>query len=200
MENDKLIVQQLSRLKKFQILFLTIGLGIAPLSVAVLLVSGSSDAAMYTFFAGVGVTIVASFVLHSSKCPFCHNYFFKGKYWNNVFAQHCMHCKIPINSKEIDVQQHRMRKSKQLQPWESGYFETVEEVEICVFLDDEGTDCWRPVMALPIENDLYQITSINDNPEDEKWQYSRGDIVRCANKVLSDNTNHLVAIESEEAL
>lgn len=94
-----------------------------------------------------------------------------------------------------------LRELHQLSTKLAGYWDdTVEEVEIYVYLENEGTDCWRPVKALPIGNDQYQIISANDNPEDEQWQYSKGDVVRCIERILSDELNHLVAIESVEAL
>ncbi len=54
-------------------------------------------------------------------------------------------------------------------------------------------------MAKPLGNNIYQITSIDDKPASENWQFSKGDVVRCVEKTLSDNQTHLVAVEAVEA-
>lgn len=110
-----------------------------------------------------------------------------------------MHCKLPLNANDVDIQKHRSYNNKQYQPWEPEYFDAIEEIEIYVYLENEGTDVWRPVMALPLGNDLYQIITENTNPDDENWQFSRGDIVRCKEKAFANGTN-LVAVEGVEAI
>lgn len=57
---------------------------------------------------------------------------------------------------------------------------------IYVYLLDEGTDVWRPVEAEELGNNRYRIISKNNKPEDEKWEFMTGDIVRCESKVLKD--------------
>ena len=76
-----------------------------------------------------------------------------------------------------------------------------ESTEIFVYLLDEDVDCWRPVEAVPIRKDLYEIISVNPNPEDENWQFTTGDVVRCVRKTLNDFKSKLclVALEKVEA-
>jgi hypothetical protein len=70
----------------------------------------------------------------------------------------------------------------------------METSKIYVYLLDEGTDCWRPVQAAGLGADRYRIVSENDDPEDEHWQFTTGDVVRCMERQLSGG-RHLVAIE-----
>ena len=65
--------------------------------------------------------------------------------------------------------------------------------QIYVPLLDEGTDVWRPASAEHIRDDFYRITG--ETPEDETWKFSRGQVVRCRQQVLSGATC-LVAYES----
>lgn len=67
--------------------------------------------------------------------------------------------------------------------------------EIYVYLLDEGTDVWRPDQAEKISNHLFRIVS--KNPEEEKWQFSIGDIVKCEYRMLADSNSKkcLVAVE-----
>ncbi len=57
---------------------------------------------------------------------------------------------------------------------------------------DEGTPCWRPVQAVRLADDLYRIA--DSTPEDEKWMFSPGEVVRCEWRVLADGPS-LVAVE-----
>ena len=70
-------------------------------------------------------------------------------------------------------------------------------IEIYVYLLDEGTDVWRPVQAEKLGNNLFRIISINPDPDDEKWQFSTGNIVKCEERILSNSNpiKCLVAIE-----
>ena len=72
-----------------------------------------------------------------------------------------------------------------------------EQTTIYVYLLEEGTDSWRPVQAVPLENDTYRIVSENPDPEDEQWQFTTGDVVRCIPKMLRDTkpSECLVAVE-----
>jgi len=74
------------------------------------------------------------------------------------------------------------------------------KTEIYMCLLDEGTDVWRPVQALDLGNDLFRIVSENPDPEDEHWQFSTGDMVRCKSRFLADSKVHmcLVAVERVE--
>jgi hypothetical protein len=69
-----------------------------------------------------------------------------------------------------------------------------DPIEIYIYLEGEGVDAWRPVLAKPLGNNLFQILSENENPKDEKWQFSTGETVRCCTKELSDGPA-IVAIE-----
>ena len=70
-------------------------------------------------------------------------------------------------------------------------------IEIYVYLLDEGTHVWRPVQAEKLSDSLFRIISINPDPKDEKWQFSTGDIVKCEERILSNSNpiKCLVAIE-----
>ena len=50
---------------------------------------------------------------------------------------------------------------------------------IYVSLLDEGTTCCRPVEAEPISDGRFRILSENLDPEDEKWEFPSGSIVKC---------------------
>ena len=67
-------------------------------------------------------------------------------------------------------------------------------IEIYVYLLDEGVDVWRPIQAEKLSNNLFRIVSKNPDLEDEKWQFSTGDIVKCEEHQLS-HKKCLVAIE-----
>ena len=67
---------------------------------------------------------------------------------------------------------------------------------IYVYLLNEGTDVWRPVEAEALGSDRYRITSRNLDPEEEQWQFSTDDIVRCEVRRQSDR-EFLVAVQKE---
>ncbi len=71
-----------------------------------------------------------------------------------------------------------------------------QQFQIYVYLLNEGTDVWRPVQARSLGNHLFRITSENDDPEDEEWQFLTGDTVRCEVRMLSNSEPHerLVAV------
>jgi hypothetical protein len=69
---------------------------------------------------------------------------------------------------------------------------------IYVYLLDEGTDCWRPVSAEHIRDDVYRIVGEPPDPEDEKWEYLPGAVVRCRQQRLSGG-DCLVAYEAVNA-
>lgn len=68
-------------------------------------------------------------------------------------------------------------------------------IEIYVYLLEEGTDVWRPVQAEKLGYNTFRILSNNPDPEDEKWQFKTGDIVKCEMRMLSNSNKCLVAIE-----
>jgi len=68
---------------------------------------------------------------------------------------------------------------------------------IYVYLEDEGTDVWRPVEAQDLGTSKFRIVSVNADPEDEHWRFATGDIVRCESKKLSSGMC-LVAVEKDD--
>ena len=65
-------------------------------------------------------------------------------------------------------------------------------------LIDEGTECWRPVRAVQIGTDMFEVA--DTIPEDETWAFAPFSRVRCRDKVFADGQVGLVvfayAIES----
>ena len=54
-----------------------------------------------------------------------------------------------------------------------------EEVStIYVALLEEGTDCWRPVQAVRVDDNLFRIVE-QPIPEDEIWEFRPGETVVC---------------------
>jgi hypothetical protein len=76
--------------------------------------------------------------------------------------------------------------------WEEG-FNTI--VTVYMPLSDEGVNVWRPVQAIKRIDGSFEVTSHNDDPEDETWAFSTGDIVCCALKEFDDGEKHLVIKE-----
>lgn len=73
---------------------------------------------------------------------------------------------------------------------------TQENLEkIYVTLLSEGTDVWRPVQAVALGDGVYQIISENKVLDDEQWQFSTGEFVRCRQKSLNDGSVGLIAYE-----
>ncbi|KKM00992.1 hypothetical protein LCGC14_1798900 [marine sediment metagenome] len=66
---------------------------------------------------------------------------------------------------------------------------------IYVYLENEGTDVWRPVKAERLRVDVYRIVSPNEDPDDEQWQFKTADVVRCESKLFSGGETGLVAVE-----
>jgi hypothetical protein len=65
--------------------------------------------------------------------------------------------------------------------------------QIYVALLDEDVDTWRPVEARHEGDDHYRIISKNEDPEDERWEFQSGDLVRCKSRVFSGGSSGLVA-------
>lgn len=65
------------------------------------------------------------------------------------------------------------------------------ETIIYLKLLDEGTEVYRPVKALFIKPDVFEI--VQHKPVDEEWEFQKGQKVICKNKLLSGE-NRLVAI------
>jgi hypothetical protein len=66
---------------------------------------------------------------------------------------------------------------------------------IYVALLDEAVEVWRPVEAANEGEDRYRILSANADPEDERWEFQQGDLVRCRRKTFSDGGSGWVAFE-----
>jgi hypothetical protein len=60
---------------------------------------------------------------------------------------------------------------------------------------DEGTEVYRPMDAVWRREDVFEILTENCCPEDEHWQFSTGDLVRCREQTFSDGASELVAFE-----
>lgn len=62
----------------------------------------------------------------------------------------------------------------------------------------EGTECWRPVKATQIAEDVFEI--VEEVPEGESWKFAAFSRVRCKDKVFADGQPGLVifayAVES----
>jgi hypothetical protein len=69
------------------------------------------------------------------------------------------------------------------------------KITIYIYLQDEGVDCWRPTFAIPLGNERYLIEE-QVIPEDEKWQFLPGQIVRCEQRIFSGGSEGLVAVEA----
>ena len=58
---------------------------------------------------------------------------------------------------------------------------------------DEGTQCWHPTHAIHLHDDIYEI--IMEAPVDERWEFTKGDRVRCKKHKFTDGKRGLVAYE-----
>ena len=63
---------------------------------------------------------------------------------------------------------------------------------IYIYLVSEGTDCWRPVEAVQLENNWFRIASTA--PEGEEWEFLCGDVVKCEIRDFSSGSSSLVAV------
>jgi hypothetical protein len=68
-------------------------------------------------------------------------------------------------------------------------------MKIYIELLGEGTLVWRPVEAVHIKDDLYRITQVNAQPDDECWPFETDSIVRCTSKTTQEGDGILVARE-----
>lgn len=72
-------------------------------------------------------------------------------------------------------------------------------VEIHVRLLDEGTDCSRPTKAVNVGKGLFRLLPTkNYDPEDERWEFLPGSIVR-AKEVRNPDGVYLLAIAGAES-
>lgn len=66
---------------------------------------------------------------------------------------------------------------------------------IYVAVEGEVPPVWRPVEALRLSADTYEIVSVNANPEGQKWQFDTGMRVRVEEHTFMDDSKGLVARE-----
>lgn len=66
---------------------------------------------------------------------------------------------------------------------------------IYVAIVGEVPPVWRPVEALKISADTYEIVSANANPEGQQWQFDTGTRVRVEKHTFMDDREGLVARE-----
>ena len=57
---------------------------------------------------------------------------------------------------------------------------------------NEGIDVWRPVEATRLASETYRVEG--DMPDDEKWAFAPGTIVRCAHRTFSGGEAGLTAV------
>lgn len=57
---------------------------------------------------------------------------------------------------------------------------------VYVGLLEENVDVWRPVQAEHVGGDRYRLTG--EQPADEVWLFSPGDVVRCQARSLSGDS------------
>jgi hypothetical protein len=72
------------------------------------------------------------------------------------------------------------------------------EKTIYMPLMGEGTECWRPVRAVKVADDVFEIAE--EVPEGESWPFAGFSRVRCKEKLFTDGQSGLVvfayAVES----
>lgn len=66
--------------------------------------------------------------------------------------------------------------------------------QVYVALLGEGTEVWRPVEAIALGGEEFEL--LGDMPDDEVWQFSPGTRVRCKKKVFADGGVALAAYEA----
>ena len=64
-------------------------------------------------------------------------------------------------------------------------------IKVYVYLQNEGTDVWKPVDAVAEGSSIFRIISAQN--EDEVWQFPSGSRVVCEEKKLSGSLE-LVAV------
>jgi hypothetical protein len=57
----------------------------------------------------------------------------------------------------------------------------------------EGTDCWRPVRAVPISDDVFRI--VDQISAGESWKFGEDSRVRCRDRIFSGGISGLEAFE-----
>lgn len=73
--------------------------------------------------------------------------------------------------------------------------ETQAKHNIYVAVTGEVPTVWRPVEAVQVAADVYEIVSVNANPEGQQWQFGTGTRVRVEEHTFMDDRKGLVAKE-----
>ncbi len=60
-----------------------------------------------------------------------------------------------------------------------------DPTEIYVYLLDEGTHTWRPVLATQVGGSIYRILEQPYDRSDEIWEFEPGATVECEQRRLS---------------
>ena len=69
-------------------------------------------------------------------------------------------------------------------------------MKIYVDLPDEFAAVWCPVEATQVRDDLYRIVEVNSDPQDTRWAFNTGALVRCRPTLTRDGKQTiLVAYE-----
>lgn len=63
-------------------------------------------------------------------------------------------------------------------------FGSIMETTVYMPLIGEGTECWRPVRAVRVNADIFQV--LDNIPVDESWAFAPFSRVRCREKVFAD--------------
>lgn len=66
---------------------------------------------------------------------------------------------------------------------------------IYVAVVGEEPTLWRPVEAIRHSDDVYEIVSVNANPEGQQWAFTTGMKVRVEEHTFMDDKTGLVARE-----
>lgn len=66
---------------------------------------------------------------------------------------------------------------------------------IHVALRRQGSERWQPVVAELMPGRAYRIVSTNTSPDAERWEFPTGAVVWCEERVFTDGTYDLVAVE-----
>lgn len=70
-------------------------------------------------------------------------------------------------------------------------------VTVYMPLEDEGIECWRPVHAGLLHDDVYEI-EVDQEPPGEKWKFPPRSLVRCREHTFADGHTGLLAFELVE--
>jgi hypothetical protein len=63
---------------------------------------------------------------------------------------------------------------------------STEPQAVFVELLDEGTVCLRPTQGIPLGECTYRLLpTANYDPDDERWQFPPGSVVKCRTEVWS---------------